>query len=451
MNVSFDKNNDAVSGILKLEIVKADYAEQLDKDLRSIRQKANVPGFRKGMVPLGMIKKMFGKQALVEVVNKLISENLFKYIRENDLHVLGEPMPNETVQKPLDFDHSEDFEFCFDLALAPEIHIELSKNDQLPFYQVKVDDEMINTQVDSYRANFGSYVDGESVEEKDMVKGTVAELENGTPKEGGIVVENAVLMPMYIKNEEEKAKFIGANVNSVVVFNPNKAYEGAEAEIASFLHVEKEKVAELLGDFSFEVKTISRHQPAEMNQELFDKVFGEGVVTSEEEFKQKIDEALKEQFTPQSDFKFLMDIRDLLVERAGELKFDDALLKRWLLASNSKNTPEQLEKDYPQVVKDLTYQLIKDALVRQNDLKVTPSDVEGFAKRVAKAQFAQYGMLSVPEDVLDNYAKEMLKNAQTAENIANRAIEEQLAAWLKEQVSLDEKEVSADEFTKLFE
>ena len=451
MNVSFDKNNDAVSGILKLEIVKADYAEQLDKDLRSIRQKANVPGFRKGMVPLGMIKKMFGKQALVEVVNKLISENLFKYIRENDLHVLGEPMPNETVQKPLDFDHSEDFEFCFDLALAPEIHIELSKNDQLPFYQVKVDDEMINTQVDSYRANFGSYVDGESVEEKDMVKGTVAELENGTPKEGGIVVENAVLMPMYIKNEEEKAKFIGANVNSVVVFNPNKAYEGAEAEIASFLRIEKEKVAELTGDFSFEVKTISRHQAAEMNQELFDKVFGENVVTSEEEFKQKIEDALLEQFMPQSDFKFLMDIRDMLVERAGELKFDDALLKRWLLASNSKNTPEQLEKDYPQVVKDLTYQLIKDALVRQNDLKVTPADVDSFAKRVAKAQFAQYGMLSIPEDVLDNYAKEMLKNAQTAENIANRAIEEQLAAWLKEQVTLDEKEVSADEFTKLFE
>ena len=451
MNVSFDKNNDAVSGILKLEIVKADYAEQLDKDLRSIRQKANVPGFRKGMVPLGMIKKMFGKQALVEVVNKLISENLFKYIRENDLHVLGEPMPNETVQKPLDFDHSEDFEFCFDLALAPEIHIELSKNDQLPYYKVEVDEEMINTQVDSYRANFGSYVDGEAVEEKDMVKGTVAELENGTPKEGGIVVENAVLMPMYIKNEEEKAKFIGANVNSVVVFNPNKAYEGAEAEIASFLRIEKEKVAELTGDFSFEVKTISRHQAAEMNQELFDKVFGENVVTSEEEFKQKIEDALLEQFMPQSDFKFLMDIRDMLVERAGELKFDDALLKRWLLASNSKNTPEQLEKDYPQVVKDLTYQLIKDALVRQNDLKVTPADVDSFAKRVAKAQFAQYGMLSIPEDVLDNYAKEMLKNAQTAENIANRAIEEQLAAWLKEQVTLDEKEVSADEFTKLFE
>ena len=451
MNVSFNKNNDAVSGILKLEIVKADYADQLDKDLRSIRQKANVPGFRKGMVPLGLIKKMYGKQALVEVVNKLISENLFKYIRENDLHVLGEPMPNETEQKPLDFDHSEDFEFCFDLALAPEIHIELSKNDQLPFYQVKVDDEMINTQVDSYRANFGSYVDGEAVEEKDMVKGTVAELENGTPKEGGIVVENAVLMPMYIKNVEEKAKFIGANVNSVVVFNPNKAYEGAEAEIASFLHVEKEKVAELTGDFSFEVKTISRHQPAEMNQELFDKVFGENVVTSEEEFKQKIEDALLEQFMPQSDFKFLMDIRDLLVERAGELKFDDALLKRWLLASNSKNTPDQLEKDYPQVVKDLTYQLIKDALVRQNELKVTPADVDSFAKRVAKAQFAQYGMLSIPEDVLNNYAKEMLKNAQTAENIANRAVEEQLAAWLKEQVTLDEKEVSADEFAKLFE
>ena len=451
MNVSFNKNNDAVSGILKLEIVKADYAEQMDKELRGIRQKANVPGFRRGMVPLGMIKKMYGKQVMLETINKLVSENLFKYISENDLHVLGEPMPNETEQKPLDFDKSEDFEFCFDLALAPEINIALSKEDKLPFYSVKVDDEMINGQVDAYRSNFGTYVDGEAVEEKDMVKGTVAELENGAPKEGGIVVENAILMPMYIKNEEEKAKFIGANVNSVIVFNPNKAFEGAEAEIASFLHVEKEKVAGLTGDFSFEIKAISRHQQAEMNQELFDKVFGENVVTSEEEFKQTIKDALMEQFTPQSDFKFLMDIRDLLVERAGELKFDDALLKRWLLASNSKNTAEDLEKNYPQVIKDLTYQLVKDALVRQNNLTIEKADVEDFAKRVAKAQFAQYGMLSVPEDMLNNYANEMLKNAQTADNIANRTMEEKLAAWLKEQVTLDQKEVEADEFAKLFE
>ena len=208
-------------------------------------------------------------------------------------------------------------------------------------------------------------------------------------------------------------------------------------------------MAELLGDFSFEVKTISRHQPAEMNQELFDKVFGEGVVTSEEEFKQKIDEALKEQFTPQSDFKFLMDIRDLLVERAGEMKFDDALLKRWLLASNSKNTPEQLEKDYPQVVKDLTYQLIKDALVRQNDLKVTPADVEGFAKRVAKAQFAQYGMNNVPDEYVENYAKEILKKQENVQGCVDRALDIKLVAALKSVVKLNEKSISLDDFNAM--
>lgn len=450
MNVSL-KNIDAVSGIVKLEIVKADYAEQVEKSLRNFRQKANVPGFRKGMVPMGMVKKMYGKHVLAEEVNKLVSENLFNYIRDNKLNILGEPMPNETEQQPINFDTQEDFEFCFDVALAPEIKIELSKSDKLPYYQVAINEEMMNQQVDAYTANFGAYDQVEEVEEKDMVKGTVAELENGSPKEGGIVVEDAVLMPSYMKDEAEKAKFIGAKTNSVIVFNPNKAYEGAEAEIASFLKVDKEAVAGITGDFSFEISEITRHKKAELNQELFDKVFGEGVVTSEEEFKNKIKEALAEQFVPQSDFKFLLDAREILVQKAGELQFADGLLKRWLLAANEKNTPEKLDEEYPQIIEDLKYQLIKENLVKGNNLKVEDADIESFAKRVAKAQFAQYGMLSVPEEVLANYAKDMLKNKQTLQNIIDRAVEEKLAAWLKEQVELDVKEVSAEEFNKLFE
>ncbi|RGP10495.1 trigger factor [Parabacteroides gordonii] len=450
MNVSL-KNIDAVSGIVKLEIVKADYAEQVEKSLRNFRQKANVPGFRKGMVPMGMVKKMYGKHVLVEEVNKLVSENLFSYIRENKLNILGEPMPNESEQKPINFDTQEDFEFCFDVALAPEINITLSKGDKLPYYEVAIDDEMLNQQIDAYTANFGTYDKADEVEEKDMVKGTVAELENGSPKEGGIVVEEAVLMPAYMKDEAEKAKFVGAKVNSVVVFNPNKAYEGAEAEIASFLKVDKEAVAGITGDFSFEITEITRHQKAEMNQELFDKVFGEGVVTSEEEFKSKIKEALTDQFTPQSDYKFLLDAREVLVQKAGEMKFADDMLKRWLVAANENTTAEKVEEDFPKMIEDLKYQLIKENLVKSNNLKVEDADIEAFAKRVAQAQFAQYGMLSVPEDVLANYAKDMLKNKQTLQNIIDRAVEEKLAAWLKEQVELDVKEVSTEEFSKLFE
>lgn len=450
MNVSLKNNEDAVSGIVKLEIVKEDYAERVDKSLRSLRQKANMPGFRRGKVPLTLIKKLYGKSVLVEEINKLVSENLTKYIRENDVHILGEPLPNTTEQKPLDFDKDENFEFCFDVALAPEVHVEVSKNDKIPFYHVMISDDMVNAQVDSYRSNFGSYDKVEEVEEKDLMKGTIAELEGGTPKEGGIVVENAVLMPLYIKNEEEKAKFIGAKVNTVVVFNPNKAYEGAETEIASLLKIEKEKVAEKTGDFSFEIKEISRHTPAEMNQALFDKVFGENMVSSEEEFRGKVREALTEQFIPQSDFKFLIDIRDLLVERAGDLKFSEDLLKRWLLVANQKMTKDKIEEEFPQFVKDLRYQLVKDYLVKTNGLKVDDADVKQFAKQVAKAQFVQYGMLSVPEDALDNYANDMMKNKQTLQNIVDRTMEEKLAAWLKEQVELDVKEVSVDEFNRLF-
>lgn len=452
MNISL-KNNDAVSGIVKLEIGKADYAEQVDKSLRNFRQKANVPGFRKGMVPMGMVKKMYGKHLLVEEVNKLISDRLFGYIRESKLNILGEPMPNQTEQKEINFETQEDFEFCFDVAFAPEIKIELSKEDKVPYYQVTIDDELLDKQVDAYRANFGSYDKTEVVEEKDLVKGTIAELENGSPKEGGIVVEDAVLMPSYLKGEAEKAKFMGVNVNTVVVFNPSQAYEGegADAEIASLLKIEKEAVAALTSDFSFEIKEIIRHKDAEMNQELFDKVFGEGVVSSEEEFKNKIKEALLEQFNPQSDFKFLTDARDLLVERVGKLTFADDLLKRWLVAANEKNTPETIDQDYPQIIEDLTYHLIKENIVKENDLKVEDADIESFAKRVAKAQFAQYGMLSVPEEVLANYAKDMLKNKQTLQNIIDRAVEEKLAVWLKEQIELDVQEVSTDEFGKLFE
>lgn len=450
MNVSL-KNMDATKGIVKLEIVKADYTDQVEKSLRSFRQKANVPGFRKGMVPMGMVKKMYGKHVLVEEINKLVSENLYGYIRENKLNILGEPLPNETEQKEINFDTQEDFEFCFDVAFAPEIKVELSKNDKIPYYQVAIDEEMLGKQVDAYTANFGTYDQVDTVEEKDLVKGTVAELENETPKEGGIVVEEAVLMPMYLKDEAEKAKFIGANNNSVIVFNPNKAYEGAESEIASFLKVEKSDVAGITGDFSFEIKEITRHKNAELNQDLFDKVFGEGVVTNEEEFKNKIKEALAEQFAPQSDFKFLTDTRDVLVEKAGELSFAEDLLKRWLLVANEKNTKEKIDEDYPKIIEDLKYHLIKETLVKENNLKVEDADIENFAKRVAKAQFAQYGMLSIPEDVLANYAKDMLKNKETLQNIIDRAVEEKLAAWLKEQVDLDVKEVSVEDFGKLFE
>ncbi|MDF9831601.1 trigger factor [Parabacteroides sp. PF5-6] len=451
MNISLAKSDDTTRGIIKMEIGKEDYAGPVEKSLRNFRQKANVPGFRKGMVPMGMIKKLYGKSVLADEVNKLLSESLYKYIREEKLNILGEPLPNETEQKEINFDTDETFEFVFDVALAPEIQIELNKKTKVPYYAVSIDDEMVEKQIDSYRANFGTYEPANDVEEKDMIKGVVAQLDGDLPKEGGIQTEEATIMPMYIKDEEEKAKFMSATVNSVVVFNPFKAYEGAEAEIAAFLKIEKDQVAETNGDFSFEIKEITRYKESELNTELFDKVFGEGAVATADEFRTKIREILAEQFAPQVDYKFLKDAREMLIKKAGDLKFADDLLKRWLLAANEKNTPEKIEDEFPQIVDDLKYHLVKENLIAKNDLKVEEEDVKALARKVAKAQFAQYGMLTVPDDILDNYAQDMFKNKETFQNLIDRALEDKLVGWLKEHVKLDTKEVSMDEFNKLFD
>lgn len=450
MNVSFVEK-DPTWGLIRLEIVKNDYAAAVEAKLRTARRRANVPGFRVGMVPMGMIKKMYGKSILLEEINRLVSENLFKYVKDNNLPIIGEPMPSESEPSSVDLEEQDDFVFNYDVILYPKFEVSLGKEDTLTYYQVNIDDDMLNKQIEAYAANFGSYEKVDDAEEKDLVKGTIAELENGAPKEGGIVVENAVLMPQYIKDEEEKAKFIGAKTNSVIVFNPHKAFNGSEPEIASFLRVKKEQVAELTDDFSFEIKEITRHKNAEMNQALFDKVFGDNVVTSEEEFKNMIREALVEQFTPQSDYKFLNDARPLLMEKAGDIKLADNLLIRWLKLTNEKATPEALEKDYYDSNRGaLIYDIIRNSLINQAHINVSDEDIDDYAKRIAKAQFAQYGMLSVPEDVLDNYAKGMLKNMQTLENIRERAKDEKLAAWMKEQVTLDLKLLSPEEFAKLF-
>lgn len=450
MNVSL-KNSDAVNGVITVAIEKADYAEKVDKGLRNFRQKANIPGFRKGMVPMGMVKKMYGKSVLAEEVNKLVSENLFGYIRENKLNVLGEPLPSLTEQKEIDFDTQEDFEFVFDVALAPEVNVQLGKEDTLPYYRIAIDDETVDTQVKAYQAQMGTYEKAGTVEAKDMVKGTLAELENGMPKEGGLVVEGAVLMPEYLKDEEEKNKFIGAAVNTVVTFNPAKAYQGADVEVASLLKINKDEAAKYTGDFTFEIAEITRHKEAELNAELFEKVFGANAVATEEEFRNKIKEALAEQTVPESNFRFMEDARASLMAKAGDVTFPDAFLKRWLKVSDEKKTGEDIEATYPKIIDDLKFHLIKEKLVQDNGIKVEEEDMNAFARRVAKSQFAQYGMMSVPDDVLDRYAKDMLKNQDTARNILDRVVEEKLIDYLKNNVTIDEKTVSLDEFRKLSE
>jgi len=444
------QNVDKVSALLTVNIEKADYQEKVEKVLKKYRQQVNMPGFRKGMVPMSLIKKQFGKSAMAEEVDKLMQEAVNNYIRENKVNMLGMPLPNDEKMQVIDFDTQEDFEFVFDIALAPEFKAEVSEQDAIDFYTITVSDEMVNSQVDMYAQRAAKYEKVEEYADRDMVKGLLAELdENGNTKEGGIQVEGAVMMPSYMKNDEQKAIFATAKVNDVLVFNPNAAFEGNEAELSSLLKIKREEVAEMKSNFSFQVEEITRAVPAALDQALFDQVFGEGAVSSEEEFRGKIKESIAAQFEADSNYKFLLDARAYLMNKVGKLEFPDALLKKIMLMNNEDKGESFVEENYEKSLEELTWHLIKEQLTEAFGIKVEQADIMAMAKENTRMQFAQYGMMSIPEEMLENYAKEMLKKKETVEGLVNRAIESKLAAALKGKVALNNKEVSMEEFNEL--
>lgn len=450
MNVSL-QNIDKVSAVLTVKLEKADYQERVEKSLKNIRQKAQIPGFRKGMVPLALIKKMSGKAVLAEEVNKLLSETVYNYMRENDLNILGEPLPSEQ-QPEIDFDTMEEFEFLFDLALAPEFELEVSAADKVDYYDIEVTDEMVDNQVKAYTQRNGKYEKVDAYQDNDMLKGLLAELDaEGNTKEGGIQVEGAVMMPTYMKNDDQKAIFNGAKVNDVLVFNPHTAWDGNAAELASLLKIDKEAAAEVKADFSYQVEEVTRFMPGELTQEIFDQVCGKDVVKTEEEFRSKVKEAIAHQFEADSDYKFLIDARTVLTAKVGQLQYADTLMKRIMRLNNPDKDENFLDESYAKSIEELTWHLIKEKLVKANGIKVEQEDILNTAKEATRAQFAQYGMLSVPEDIIENYAKETLKKKESVEGLVNRAVEVKLTAALKSQVTLEHKAISAADFNKMFE
>jgi trigger factor len=441
-----DQNN----AVVTLRIEKADYSEKVDKTLRDYRKKATIPGFRPGMVPVSLVKKMYGKAVLAEEINKLVSENLYQYIRDNKINILGEPLPSEKEASTFDFDSQEEFEFVFDLGIAPEFEVELTAKDKVNFYKIAVSQEMVDNQVNAHAGRYGKHVQEEIVEEKDMVKGKLLELENGSVKADGIQVEDASLTPAYMKDEAQKALFVGAKKGDVLTFNPQLAFAN-ETEISSMLSISKEAAKAIESDFQITIESITRYKASEVDQELFDKVYGEGAVSGLEGFHEKIKVDLQENLTADSEYKFGMDAQEMLVAKFNNLTFPDAFLKRWVLASNKNMTAEALETDFPKMIADLKWHLIKDKLVKTNDINVGKEEVEEFAKKMARAEFARYGMVGMDDELIVNYAKNMLKKEETVRNFANKVAEDKVFSLVKDKVKLVEKEVSIEEFNKMFE
>ena len=451
MKITFDCP-DKINGLLTMTIEPADYQEQVEKTLKNYRKKAQVPGFRPGMVPMGMIKKQYGTAVKVDEVNKLMGEKLYAYIQENKIQMLGDPLPNQEKQVAQDFEKDGELTFVFDIAVAPEFKAELTAKDKIDYYKIKADDKLIDDQVQMYQSQAGEFVKAEVFSGNDTITGDLRELdEQGNTKEGGITTEGGMVMPAYIKAEDQKKLFDGAKPGDIITFNPKKAYPDSDAEVAALLKVEKDQVKDLTADFSYQITEIRHFQPAEVDQKLFDRVFGEGEVKDEKAFRAKIAESIVPQLQQNSDYKFLLDVRQYLEKKVGDLQFPEALLKRVMMQNNKDKGADFVEKNFEGSIKELKWHLIKEQIVAANNLKVEEDDLKTVAKEAIRAQFAQYGMSNVPDDVLENYAAEQLKKRENVDNFVDRAVDMKLTETLKNVVKLNEKEVSLEDFNKLLQ
>ena len=447
MNITFEAP-DKVNGLMTITLEKDDYQGEVDKTLKDYRKRANIPGFRPGQAPMGMIKRQYGTAVKMDVVNKVLGEKLYEYIRENKIQMLGEPLAN-AGQEPQDLEHADTLTFKFDIAVAPEFEAKLSDKDKVDYYHSKVDDKLIDQQVEMYQNRAGQYekVEAYDAEQRDMLKGDLREVD------GTVEVADAVLMPQYIKVEDQKKLFDGAKLGDIITWNPRKAYPESDVEVSSLMKIEKDDVKNHEGDFTFQITEISRFTKAEVNQQLFDQAFGEGQVKDEKEFRQKISDMISKQFESDSDYKFLLDVRAYVEKKVGKLEFPEELLKRVMKQNNKdrKDVEEYVEKNFEASIKELAWHLMKEQLVAAQNIKVEDDDLKAVAKEAARAQFAQYGMSNVPEEYLDNYAQEMLKKRENVDGLVDRAVDVKLTAALKGVVKLDEKDITMEDFQKLLQ
>ncbi len=448
MNVTLDKT-DNVSGVLTISIVEQDYQAEVKKQLNELGRRRPIKGFRPGHVPAGLLMKHYGGQVTAEVVDQIVSRELTKYVRDNNLELLGEPMLSQDTK--VDMINEKDFSFKFDLGFAPEFDLKLDKRVKVPYYNIEISQEMVDSQDSAFKKRFGTQVPGEESTEDALIRAALSELnEDGTVKEGGISVERTIVSPKYQKDDDEKKKLIGLKVGDEVVINPYKGAGGNVTELAAMLAVDKEQ-ADIKSDFNMKVEEILVSKDAEHGQEFYDMVFGKDIAKTEDEYFAKVKEMLAGQLKNDSNYRFTLDAEAVLKKKVGALELPDEFLKRYLIQINKNLDAAKIEEEYPRTREEIVWQLIKEKVAKNYDVKIDQEDQLRLARIYASQQFAQYGIGNVPEETLDRYAEDLMKDEKYAREISTRAFEDKVFSTIRDKVSLTEKTVSADEFNKLFE
>ncbi len=449
MNITKENIND-LNAVLRVQIDKNDYEEKVEKVLKDYRKKANIKGFRPGMVPIGLVRKMYGKAVQLDEINKLVSESIHKYITDEKIEILGDPLPKSDENDLIDFDNQDDFTFSFELGLAPSFELKLSKKNKIHFYEIAVSEEMKDKYVQNYARRYGEFVKAESTADNDLVKGKVEAIDdNGNPVAEGPAADETSLAVNVIKDEEIKNLFIGRASGDTIDFDIRKALPN-ESEIAGFLKKQKDEVKDINGNFRFTISDISHFEPAPVGKELFNKIYGEGVVSTEEEFMNKIVEEISANLKLESDFKLGADIKKMALDKT-EFELPEDFLKRWLLRVNENTDAEQIEKEFDSFRNDLRWQLIRNKVARENEIKISEEELLKEAEVITRNQFRQYGLFYITDEQVTNYARETLKREDDARRIADKILDEKVISLMKEMVKIEPKNVTDEEFNKLFE
>lgn len=449
MNINRE-NIDDLNAVLTIKVEKTDYEERVESVLKDYRKKANIKGFRPGMVPIGLVRKIYGKAVRVDEINKVVSENVQKYLTDEKIEILGDPLPKNEDFENIDFENQEEYSFSFEVGIAPDIKLNLSEKDALTRYLIGIDEKMKNDYISNHTRRFGELRQVESIEEKDVVKGSITAVdESGNIMDGGISAPETSLSVDVIKDDSIKALFIGKKPGESVDFDIRKAFPN-DYEIGGILRIKSEEAKEINGIFRFTVNEISRFFPAENNKELWDKIYGEDAVKTEEEFNAKIEEEISSNLLRETEYKQMLDLKDLALEKT-EAMFPEEFLKKWLLKVNDKVTPEQVEKEFDSFKKDLKWQLIKNKIAKENEVKISEDELVAEAARITRYQFQQYGLYHATDEQIEKYARETLKREEDAKRIADKILDDKVLGVLKTKVTFEDKTVSSDDFNKLFE
>ncbi len=450
MNVNYAKIDD-VNGRLTVTVEESDYADKVKKQLKEIGKNRPEPGFRPGHTPEGLLRKKYGTAVKYDVINREVGDAVYNYIRENNIRVLGNPVPEKEDQ----FDINADtFTFNFKVGVAPEIDTHVDKDLHVPFYTIKVSDEMIDEQSNNLRRRLGKQVPGEQTEPDALVKGVLRELnEEGAVKEDGIVVENGIVAPAYFSSEDQRKLFEGKKVGDKVVFNPYATAEGTQnpdAEVSSMLNIDKNEAAAHKGDFEMEIKEIIVVRPADLDQEFFDHVFGKDKVHNEEEYRKAMAEMLAAQLRNDSFYRFTIDAKDAIMKAVGDFELPDAVLKDYLVQADNNVTAETVDQEYAAMRPQLEWQIVRDEVADKLQIKVEEEDLLNTARALARQQFAQYGMGNVPDDMLDKYAREIMNDRKFRDQLFGQTLEQKLFRGIEASVTVDPREVTVKEFNALF-